>query len=223
LNKVLQHSNEFHMESGEQDAFRQLAEYKGVLPSGLFVAPSSDYSAARLVHRHYLTKERGAYDFKVQLIRSWYKNHGFVPRESEPTRKRFQIALCFPETYRDTVEKVAHELTPLFDDYEILYDRWQGPELADHNRDTYLPEQYIAQSRIVVLFLCEDHDVAQFCGLGWPVIDDIRHKHGAVMLWQPTKAFRWAGPPGEVIDGKKPPEIAAGIKRYYGAHVVSRG
>jgi len=92
---------------------------------------------------------------------------------SKKSAKRFKIALSFPGERRDFVEKIAKILCRKFAKNEIFYDKHFEAELARPDLDTYLQDIYHHQSELIVVFLCEEYEKKEWCGLEWRAIRDL--------------------------------------------------
>ncbi len=88
------------------------------------------------------------------------------PQRGTPdVEKRFLVALSFPGERRDLVEQVAETLVASLTRPRVFYDEYYSAELARPNLDTYLQDIYFNQSQLVVVFLCEDYENKEWCGL----------------------------------------------------------
>lgn len=97
--------------------------------------------------------------------------------------KRFQVALSFPNEYRDYVSQVATLLAESLGHDTILYDAWYKAEFTRPNLDTYLQDLYQNHSLLIVPFLCADYTNKDWCQLEWRVIRDLikRRKDDDIM------------------------------------------
>ncbi|MCW3059248.1 MAG: disease resistance protein [Capsulimonas sp.] len=84
---------------------------------------------------------------------------------------RFKVALSFPGEQRKYVEKVALILREQIG--EVFYDNFFEAELARPNLDTLLQTIYRSNSDLVVVFLCEEYEQKEWCGLEWRAIRDL--------------------------------------------------
>src|ERR1035437_8431361 len=90
---------------------------------------------------------------------------------------RFRVALSFPGEHRPRVEKVAEVLAGELGRDRVLYDKWHAAEFARPNLDLYLLQLYHDEADLVVIFLCEQYDEKEWCGLessAWR--DLLKHK-----------------------------------------------
>jgi hypothetical protein len=90
--------------------------------------------------------------------------------DSKEASKRFLVALTFPGSERALVEKVATELAHSLSKERVFYDRFYTSELAKPNLDTTLLSIYRAQSKLVVVFLCDEYQRRDWCGLEWRAV-----------------------------------------------------
>lgn len=136
-------------------------------------------------------------------------------------QKRFTIALSFPGEHRTFVEQVATALSSQIGKDRVLYDNYYEAEFARPNLDTHLQSLYHDDSELIAVFLCEDYERKEWCGLEWRAIRDLIKKRQAssVMPFRfdmteipglfSTDGYVW-------IDNRTPLEIAAVIlKRLY--------
>lgn len=85
----------------------------------------------------------------------------------------FKIALSFSGTRREYIRCVANELTSTLGEGSIFYDEYFMPELARLNLDTLLQQIYNEKSKLVVVFLCQDYKLKDWCGLEWRAIREL--------------------------------------------------
>lgn len=101
------------------------------------------------------------------------------------TKHKFDVALSFPGTIRNVVEPVAIELEKLIGPNTFFYDDNYIAQLARPSLDTLLQEIYSKRSRLVVVFLCEDYQKKDWCGVEFRAIKEImmdRGQHKRVMF-----------------------------------------
>ena len=96
----------------------------------------------------------------------------------------FKVALSFPGESRTYVSAVAEELKKYLPSGSVFYDRDFTAQLAQPNLDTLLQNVYGKQSDLVVVFLSDDYDKKEWCGLEWRAIREIikRRDDHTVML-----------------------------------------
>lgn len=128
-------------------------------------------------------------------------------------QKRFTIALSFPGEHRTFVEQVAAALSSQIGKDRVLYDKYYEAEFARPNLDTHLQSLYHDDSELIAVFLCEDYEYKEWCGLEWRAIRDLIKKRQAssVMPFRfdmteipglfSTDGYVW-------IDNRSPQEIA---------------
>ncbi len=85
----------------------------------------------------------------------------------------FKVALSFPGERREYVEQVVNELKPELGEDAVFYDFDYQSFLAAPNVDIILQTIYRKQSDIVVVFICEDYALKEWCGLEWRAIRDM--------------------------------------------------
>lgn len=97
---------------------------------------------------------------------------------------RFKVALSFPGEKRAYVAQVAAEVKKKLGMSNVFYDKDFTAQLARPNLDTLLQRIYLNNSDLVVVFLCEDYERKEWCGLEWRAIRTIiknKNDH-AIML-----------------------------------------
>ncbi len=99
---------------------------------------------------------------------------------------RFDVALSFPGEHRARIERIAELLANHFPKERILYDRWHAAEFARPNLDTYLPELYHTQSRLLVFFFCKEYAEKEWTGLEWRAGKDLlkQKQDGRLMFFR---------------------------------------
>src|ERR1017187_704465 len=97
--------------------------------------------------------------------------------DSPQAKRRFRIALSFPGEHRSRVESIANMLAASLGREKILYDKWHAAESARPNLDTYLSKLYHDESDLIAIFLCEEYNMKEWCGLEWRACRDLlKHK-----------------------------------------------
>ena len=112
----------------------------------------------------------------------------------------FKVALSFPGENRNYVEKVARELQTRLPTRSVFYDRDFTAQLARPNLDTLLQHVYGDNSDLVVVFLSEDYEKKEWCGLEWRAIRELlkRKQDDSIMFMR----FDHASVPGVLsLDG----------------------
>ena len=89
------------------------------------------------------------------------------------SERGFKVSLSFPGEYRKYVEAVADCLKDELGPDEVFYDSWFEAELARPNLDLLLQEIYHRRSDLVVVFLCQEYEKKEWCGLEWRAIRDL--------------------------------------------------
>jgi len=99
-----------------------------------------------------------------------------IPVTTATGGKRFVIALSFPGTHRKLVESVGLELRsqmPGLRRSNVFLDSYHSAELARSDMDTYLQTIYATDSELLVVFLGDDYEKSDWCGLEWRVVRDL--------------------------------------------------
>ena len=121
-----------------------------------------DPFAASLTALDYLTRSKPG-QTKV--------NNNGIP--TDPTKKRFKVALSFPGEKRRYVSKIAKGLADRLGQNSIFYDKYFEAELAKPNLDLTLQKIYHEDSELIVIFICKEYEQKDWCGLEWRAIRDI--------------------------------------------------
>lgn len=130
---------------------------------------------------------------------------GLIPanESGSPVRvedMHFKVALSFPGEHRDYVETVVRELQARLPAHSVFYDREFTAQLARPNLDTLLQHIYADNSDLVVVFLSENYEKKEWCGLEWRAIRGLLKKKmdDAIMFMR----FDQASVPGTMsLDG----------------------
>lgn len=95
--------------------------------------------------------------------------------------RRFAAALSFPGERREYVSQIAAILRPRT---SVFYDAFYEAELARPDLDIYLQDIYHNQADLLVVFLCEDYERKEWCGLEWRAIRDLikKRQHQRIMF-----------------------------------------
>ncbi|CAF4745171.1 unnamed protein product [Rotaria sp. Silwood1] len=82
---------------------------------------------------------------------------------------RFDVAFSFPGDIRDRVSRIAEKLCVKINREDgkkrIFYDKYHKAELARPNLDLYLYTIYRYQTRLIVVFMCDEYTRKEWCGL----------------------------------------------------------
>lgn len=87
--------------------------------------------------------------------------------------KRFKIALSFPGEYRNLVDEIAMKLNSTYGESAILYDKNHRAEFAVADLDILLDELYKKESELIIVFICEEYDKKNWCGIEWRSIREL--------------------------------------------------
>lgn len=102
---------------------------------------------------------------------------GTIEKTNETPRgidqAKFRVALSFPGERRSYVKAVADALRSELGENAVFYDNYYQPDLARPNLDILLQRIYHENSDLVVVFLCEDYERKEWCGLEWRAIRDL--------------------------------------------------
>ncbi len=90
--------------------------------------------------------------------------------------KRFRVALSFPGEQRTFMASVADRLATRLGRDRVLYDDFYTAEFARPDLDTYLQRLYHDESELIVVFVSEDYERKEWCGLEWRAIRDLIKK-----------------------------------------------
>lgn len=112
------------------------------------------------------------------------------PKRTGLDLMHFRVALSFPGERRHFVEDVASLLKAELGHQSIFYDKDFEAELARPNLDVVLQKIYLDGSDLVVVFLCDDYAIKEWCGLEWRAVRDIikRRRDEKIMLLRFDKA-----------------------------------
>ena len=116
-----------------------------------------------------------AIDFLISYGREQQSAKDVLDRVEFASR-RFKVALSFPGEKRDFVSKIAKSLSDRLGQNNVFYDKYYEPELARPNLDTVLQKVYHDNSDLVVVFLCQEYEQKEWCGLEWRAIRDLIKK-----------------------------------------------
>lgn len=111
-------------------------------------------------------------------------------KEIPKSLKRFKVALSFPGEKRSFIESVANLLKDEFGEGTIFYDNFFKHEIARFNADLYLADVYKEKSELIAVFLCEEYQQKEWCGVEWGVIRDMKKEKRSdeIMLFKFDKA-----------------------------------
>jgi hypothetical protein len=123
--------------------------------------------------------------------------------DSPPAKRRFRAALSFPGEHRSRVENIANMLAARLGRERVLYDKWYEAEFARPNLDIYLSKLYHDESDLIAVFLCQEYNEKEWCGLeGRAWRDVLKHKEDERLMFL---RLDQAGVPGVYsIDGYLP-------------------
>lgn len=122
---------------------------------------------------HWAIKDEDLFEV---LASAGIANQTFVNQGNQPGRVeeiRFKVALSFPGEQRDYVAVVAGEIKKRLGAGSVFYDRDFTAQLARPNLDTLLQKIYLNNSDLVVIFVSEDYERKQWCGIEWRAIRNI--------------------------------------------------
>lgn len=101
---------------------------------------------------------------------SWTRQAG---RAVDITQHHFDVGLSFPGEARGLVEQVARELEARIGPNAYFYDNNYISQLARPSLDTLLQDIYRNRSRLIVVFLGEDYQRKDWCGVEFRAIREI--------------------------------------------------
>lgn len=122
---------------------------------------------------HWAVKDENLFEI---LASAGIANNTFVNQGNQPGRVeeiRFKVALSFPGEQRDYVAAVAEEIKKRLGAGSVFYDKDFTAQLARPNLDTLLQKIYLNNSDLVVIFVSEDYERKQWCGIEWRAIRNI--------------------------------------------------
>ena len=110
------------------------------------------------------------------LLSPLHKPH--TVRDDEPPSSllatHFDVSLSFPGEKREFVAQVAADLR--HQSLKVFYDQYFEAQLAQPNLDTLLQRIYHDNSNLVAVFICNDYERKEWCGLEWRAIRDLIKK-----------------------------------------------
>lgn len=101
---------------------------------------------------------------------SWTRQAG---RAVDITQHHFDVGLSFPGEARGLVEQVARELEARVGPNAYFYDNNYVSQLARPSLDTLLQDIYRNRSKLIVVFLGEDYQRKDWCGVEFRAIREI--------------------------------------------------
>lgn len=122
---------------------------------------------------HWAVKDENLFEIlaSVGLVDSSLVTSGHPSGRVE--EMRFKVALSFPSERRDYVAAVANDLKKRLGAGTVFYDKDFTAQLARPNLDTLLQRVYLNNSDLVVVFLCDEYERKEWCGLEWRAIRSI--------------------------------------------------
>lgn len=100
------------------------------------------------------------------------------------TKHQFDVAFSFPGGVREYVESIAVELEREIGPNSYFYDNNYKAQLARPSLDTLLQDIYRNRSKLIVVFLCEQYQEKEWCGIEFRVVKEIikKREHERVMF-----------------------------------------
>lgn len=89
------------------------------------------------------------------------------------TKQLFDVAFTFAGESRDLVEQIVRELEKKIGKDNIFYDNNFISQLAIPSLDTLLQDIYRNRSKLIVVFLCEQYQNKEWCGLEFRAIKEL--------------------------------------------------
>ena len=132
-----------------------------------------DIDKSEMNRTHWAIKEEGLFEVlsSAGIAKQTFVNQGNQPGRVEEIR--FKVALSFPGEQRDYVAAVAVEIKKRLGTGSVFYDKDFTAQLARPNLDTLLQKIYLNNSDLVVIFVSEDYERKQWCGIEWRAIRSI--------------------------------------------------
>jgi hypothetical protein len=105
-----------------------------------------------------------------------------ISAPENPAPRRFRVALSFPGEHRAFVEQVAEHLAYAVGRNRVLYDKWFEAEFARTDLDIHLQRLYHDESELIAVFLCEEYERKDWCGLEWRAIRDLIKRRRDIVM-----------------------------------------
>ncbi|MGB8509564.1 MAG: TIR domain-containing protein [Pyrinomonadaceae bacterium] len=102
-----------------------------------------------------------------------HKSGASILNMSNIEERHYKVALSFPGERREYVSKIAEGLADRLGKDAVFYDDYYVAYLAMPNLDTRLLKIYHECSDLVVVFICEEYEKKEWCGLEWRAIRDL--------------------------------------------------
>lgn len=135
--------------------------------------------------------------FSTNKLLSMFESVGYSSKESQVrkldeddlrsvdiTKHNFEVALSFPGEIRNDVESIATILEENLGSNSCFYDNNYKSQLARPSIDILLQEIYGKRSKLIVVFLCDDYQEKEWCGIEFRAIREIimEKNHQKVMF-----------------------------------------
>ena len=153
-------------------------EFEDEIPAFNFSAISElkiplDIGEWEMNRTHWAIKDEDLFEIlaSANLVDRTFVNQGGQPGRLEEIR--FKVALSFPGERREYVAAVAKEVKKKLGEGSVFYDKDFTAQLARPNLDTLLQKIYLNNSDLVVVFISQDYERKQWCGLEWRAIRTI--------------------------------------------------
>lgn len=91
---------------------------------------------------------------------------------------QFRVAVSFPGEKREFVSKTVDVVKNELGEHSVFYDIDYQSQLARPNLDVLLQTIYRDNSDLIVVFLCEEYDEKEWCGIEWRAIRDLIKSRG---------------------------------------------
>lgn len=132
-----------------------------------------DIDGREMSRTHWSVKDESLFDIiaSVGLVDTSFVGEGRPSGRVDEIR--FKVALSFPGERREYVAAVAAEVKKRLGPGTVFYDKDFTAQLARPNLDTLLQRIYLNNSDLVVVFLCDEYEKKQWCGLEWRAIRTI--------------------------------------------------
>ena len=132
-----------------------------------------DIDKSEMNRTHWAIKDENLLEV---LASAGIAKQAFVNQGNQPGRVeeiRFKVALSFPGEQRDYVAAVVGEIKKRLGTGSVFYDKDFTAQLARPNLDILLQKIYLNNSDLVVIFVSEDYERKQWCGIEWRAIRNI--------------------------------------------------
>lgn len=149
------------------------------------LAVKLDINIWEMCRTHWAVKDEDLFELlaSIDIVDVSYVGEGRPTGRVEETR--FRVAFSFPGEKRRYVEDVVTEVKKCLGRDSVFYDKDYTAQLARPNLDLLLQRIYLNNSDLVVVFLCAEYEIKEWCGLEWRAIRNIiknRNDHAIMFV-----------------------------------------